>query len=191
MNNLYNFYYQTADSQPLENIGQFYFGNVDHVQKIIKALKENHLFVYSESEPLQNVPQLPLPETLPPDQNLVLLNQVEFVDAPDDPYLLISGAAIDPDRKSKLSSVYVILNDLKFASYYGTENSFTTKIARRKVNLNAGFARAIPLRLLPNGTYSLKVRLLSADKTALYESPSLLTLIKDTNTINISNTFNY
>jgi hypothetical protein len=64
-------------------------------------------------------------------------------------------------------------------------------ISRRNRNIKAGFSRAIPLRLLADGTYHLKIQLVSVDKKTLFETQQLLTIIKLNNNIEVLYTYNY
>jgi hypothetical protein len=189
--NLYKFYFYTADSQPSELLQPIYLSDYKFLAKIAETLKANHLNIFSKGEMYSNEIQTQNIEILDSNQQMVVLNNVEFINSFDDPYLLFSGAAIEKNRLSKVDSVYILLNDQKFNCYYGLTNSFVMKISRRNRNIKAGFTRAVPLRLLSDGQYQLKIQLLSADKKIIYQTDNLLTINKASNVIDILYSYKY
>jgi hypothetical protein len=188
---LFQYYYYTADSQPSDLLQQIYKGDYKFVVQIADLLKENQLNIFSKDDFYQDEIQTQNIESLDSNQKMVVLNNVGFVNNFDDPYLLFTGAAIEKNRLSKVDSVYLLLNDTKFYSYYGLTNSSVMSISRRNRNVKAGFSRAIPLRLLSDGQYQLKIQLLSADKKTVYETQNLLTINKTNHNVEILSSYNY
>jgi hypothetical protein len=169
----YRYYMLTYETQPLNAMSNLQYNTTS--TKNIELFKENNLNVFYDNKSL--TPSNPELKKLTDSQNYVTISDVDLYNTFDDPYLLILGAAIDPTGERSLDSIYILFNEYKFECFYGTKNRNVSKISTRKRHRRSGFLREIPIRLLPDGRYDVRIQLLNKERTILYETETLFSIV--------------
>jgi len=89
---------------------------------------------------------------------------ITFVNDSDDPYIIIAGWALNPAAQAPLEAMYVSLNDVFYPVFYGKSRSDMRFSFFNRAAYFTGFERAIPLSVLKDGQYSIKVYGLCQDR---------------------------
>jgi hypothetical protein len=186
---LNKFYLQTYDTQPNFFLKNIYENDVNYVREVGAMLKSKSLHVFHEyTDKLDEISNLPI-NKLNNHQNFIIFDEITYHNIFNDPFLLISGAAIDPDSKGTVDSIIIEFNEQKFLAYYGINNPVIKKLSRRSRYRLSGFSRAIPIRLLIEDEYDVKILLLNKSKDVLYETNVLFSVYLDKNNIKVIKVF--
>jgi hypothetical protein len=174
----------TYETQPLNAMSKLQYNTTSTGN--IELIKKNNLNVFYDNKSFTTAnPEL---KKLTDSQNYVTISDVDLYKTFDDPYLLILGAAIDPTGERSLDSIYILFNEYKFECFYGIKNRNVSKISMRKRHKRSGFLREIPIRLLQDGRYDVKIQLLNKEKTILYETETLFTITITDNKVEYNKT---
>jgi hypothetical protein len=170
------FYILTYDTQPDINLMEVMPYEADKMKVNGEILKSRGLHVfYNYDDPLLKTSSM-ITAPLENYTNYIVIEEASIYAVPDDPYLQISGAAIDPNGKGPVDTVIIAINGQRYLADYGFRNTAIKKISKKSRFRHSGFSRSIPLRLLPEGESNIKIQLLSDDMTILYETTNVLNL---------------
>ncbi|MDR2405694.1 MAG: hypothetical protein LBE27_04925 [Deltaproteobacteria bacterium] len=114
------------------------------------------------------------------DDRYVALGDIQIIKSADDPYLLLTGAVIDPSGAKKIDSVYVKINEEPYLSFFGIKDPLVLRLSKRKRFRYNGFVRAVPLRLLKPGRNQLSILFTVKDNTYIFEPNIQINLDSDT-----------
>lgn len=87
--------------------------------------------------------------------------------------IVVRGWAVDVAHKSSGADLDVAIDGKMFSTIYGTERADVEQYFGVAGYRNSGFTAAIPTTRLNRGRHSMSVRLLSSDRTCVYESPAI------------------
>jgi hypothetical protein len=186
---LSQFYFKTFETQPLgllSRLSTFFPRQVLAKGSLLQKNRMNIFSVYGNN--ISDNETLPL-FTLENNQKFVILDKINFNLTFNDPFITFSGFATDPENNRNVDSVYIILNNYKFICYYKKYNLIEAKISSLIRNDVNGFVRSVPLRLLPDGIYKIRLQAINSSKTKLFETEILCTLIVNNNYLIINNKY--
>ncbi|MDR2457422.1 MAG: hypothetical protein LBD41_02970 [Clostridiales Family XIII bacterium] len=167
---LYNkFYLMTYDTQPDAMLDKLLLNGSKFLRELAPILKEKSLSVFKDQNSLNQL-DISIGGTELDNDKYLAINDIQLIHDTSDPYLYISGAALDPQGYKKLDSVYLILNAKSFKTIYGKFDPIVERLSKSKRYKYSGFFRAIPLKNLELGDNNLSVMIVSKDKSYIINS---------------------
>lgn len=82
---------------------------------------------------------------------------------------VFSGWAVDTAGGSAAGGVYLVLDGKEYPAYYGIERTDIAAAQHNDRMVSCGFQRLIPAKNLASGRHAVALRILSADRRAVYE----------------------
>jgi hypothetical protein len=185
------FYMATYDTQPDELLDNLYPDGHDMIRRVAAAFKERSLWVFSAgANPYDGFAGAPAAPTAAPaaadvagpasgadtgdpapkgvpigsGQGYLALGDVRVEKGGGDPYLMLTGAALDPSTGNLADSVRVRIGNIDLRAFYGEPDPIARRLSKRKRHRRAGFSRAVPLSLLGEGSFPLTVVVIGGGK---------------------------
>jgi hypothetical protein len=184
------FYFRSFDTQPDQVLNKSFEVDSSVVRNAAALFKDKKLNIFSKPyDELYIIDTQNLLELDSVSQNYIF-DRLELNDIEGDPYILVEGAAIDPDGKGTWDFVFLSLNGELFQTYYGIKNPVVRKLSKRSRFRRSGFTRAIPIRLLPTGDYPLDLVFVKDGKGYLRHTEIVLSIDKIHNIIKIIQSYN-